>query len=230
VSDHIFISHATKDDAFVKELRIALESLKLPVWVDSRDLRGGNKLKPEINKAIEQARQVIVVLSSNTVNSPWVRKEISKALKVEKKRQADGYCVILLLLPGIEPSALALWFDEEPLGIKVHLKTGGVAEALPDLLAALGEKLPDDYQPTKKIDPRPVEELVLKLVDPKLETRAGKHRVTATATLVYEPADPAARAVESKRYTFTAPLGPIEAEDLRWYLESYYLWPTGVFK
>ncbi|MEL6791767.1 MAG: CHAT domain-containing protein, partial [Pseudomonadota bacterium] len=29
---------------------------------------------------------------------------------------------------------------------------------------------------------------------------------------------------------FTAPLGPIELEDIRWYIESYYQWPTGVFK
>jgi len=71
---------------------------------------------------------------------------------------------------------------------------------------------------------------VLKLVDPKIETHEGMQRVTATATLVYEPADKAARAVESKRYTFTSALGPIEVEDLRWYLESYYLWPTGVFQ
>ena len=39
-SAHIFISHASKDDDFVKELRTALESHRLPVWVDSRNLRG----------------------------------------------------------------------------------------------------------------------------------------------------------------------------------------------
>ncbi|MCK6557905.1 tetratricopeptide repeat protein [candidate division KSB1 bacterium] len=227
---HIFISHATKDDPFVKELRVALESLNLPVWVDSRNLRGGDKLAVEINSAIENARQVIVVLSPNTVNSPWVRKEISKALAIEKARQAQGFRVIPLMLPDIEPAALTLWFDEEPLGIRVQLTAGGIAEALPQILAALGEKLPEDYQPTKKIDAAPVEELVLKLVDPKIELHDGKQRATATATLVYEPADKASRAVESKRYTFSAPLGPIEAEDLRWYLESYYLWPTGVFQ
>ncbi len=227
---HIFISHATKDDAFVKELRIALESFHLPVWVDSRNLRGGNKLAPEIDQAIAEARQVLVVLSPNTVNSPWVRKEISKALAIEQQRHAEGYRVIPLLLPGIEHSALPLWFDENPIGVRVQLTTGGLAEALPQILAALGEALPDDYQPDQNLDGRPVEELVLKLVDPKIETREGKHRVTAIATLVYEPADKSARNVESKRYAFTAPLGPIEAEDLRWYLESYYLWPTGVFQ
>jgi hypothetical protein len=75
-----FISHASVDDGFVAELRTKLESLQLPVWVDSRNLRGGSKLAPEIEQAIEQARQVIVVLSPSTINSPWVRREIKKAI------------------------------------------------------------------------------------------------------------------------------------------------------
>jgi TIR domain-containing protein len=52
----VFISHATSDDAFVTELRLALEGLHIPVRVDSRNLRGGNALASEIAQAIEQAR------------------------------------------------------------------------------------------------------------------------------------------------------------------------------
>src|SRR5262245_177231 len=122
ISAHIFISHASKDDDFVKELRTALEDQRLPVWVDSRNLRGGAKLAPEIEQAIETARQTIVVFSPNTINSLWVRKEIQTALAVEKRRNEYGYRVIPLLLPGVEPSALALWFDEEPVGVKVELE------------------------------------------------------------------------------------------------------------
>src|SRR5689334_15765059 len=98
----IFISHASADDAFVAELRQELEALGLQTWVDSRALVGGNKLAPEIETAIEQARQFLVVLSPSTVNSPWVRREIKKALEVETGR-GDGYRVIPLLLPGITP-------------------------------------------------------------------------------------------------------------------------------
>lgn len=230
MADHIFISHASKDDNFVKDLRQALEDLGLSVWVDSRELIAGNKLAPEIDQAIEQARQVIVVLSPNTVNSPWVRKEIKKALEVEQTRKDDGYRVIPLLLPGIEPSALALWFDEEPVGVRVQLTTGAVSEALPQILAALGERLPNDAERGQIAPTQPVEDLLLELSDPKIETQDGKRRATAIARLVYDPATPNAPKIDSKRYRFTAPLGPIEAEELRWYLESYYLWPTGVFQ
>jgi len=110
--------------------------------------------------------------------------EIKKALQVEKQRKAEGYRVIPILLPGIKPSALKSWFKKEPAGVQI--KEGGLQEALPNILAALGEKLPDDHQPTKKIDARPVEELVLKLVDPKIITHEGKHHALRRAVLADE--------------------------------------------
>ncbi|MFL6213034.1 MAG: TIR domain-containing protein [Blastocatellia bacterium] len=227
---HIFISHATSDDAFVKELRVALEAHQLRVWVDSRNLRGGDNLTPKIDAAIEQARQVIVVLSPNMVNSPWVRKEISKALEVERAKKDSGYRVIPLLLPGIEPSALPLWFAEEPVGVRVELRTGAVSEALPQILAALGEQWPNDRQPAPEPPARSVAELQLELKHASLEEIGqGKWRVRATAQLIYDPADAGRNEAKSTEFKFTAPLGPIETDELRWYLEEYYRWPTTFF-
>jgi hypothetical protein len=230
MASHLFISHASKDDDFVKELRHALEAHQLTVWVDSRNLRGGSKLAPEISAAIELARQTIVVISPHTINSPWVRREIKQALAVEKERQDAGYRVIPLLLPGIEPSALEHWFDEEPVGIKIELKVGSVSEALPQILATLGERLPDDPKSQSTAPAKPVAELLLKLSDPKMQAITGGQRASAKATVIYQPTDATAREVESKPFFFTAPLGPIEADDLSWYLEKFYQWPLGVFK
>jgi hypothetical protein len=131
---------STQGDAFVRELRQALEGCNIPVWVDSRNLRGGNALAP----AIAQARHVLVVLSPQTINSSWVRHEIRQALAVQQQRQAEGYRVIPLLLPSIEPTALEHWCAEEPLALPISLTVTGLSEALPAILAALGERLPDD--------------------------------------------------------------------------------------
>ncbi|HEY2737050.1 MAG TPA: CHAT domain-containing protein, partial [Thermoanaerobaculia bacterium] len=226
----IFISHASADDSFVAALRRELEARQIPLWVDSRVLRAGDKLAPEIEKAIETASQVIVVLSPQTVNSAWVRREIKQALAVEKRRTAEGYRVIPLLLPGLTVGALGTWFEEEPVAVPIEVGPIGLSAALPALLAALGERLPTDPQPFEEPDARPVEELVLKLTDPAFETAEGKRRARATATLEYKPAQASARDIESRRYSFTAPFGPIETDDLRWYLESYSLWPVGVFQ
>jgi hypothetical protein len=80
------------------------------------------------------------------------------------------------------------------------------------------------------VEQPPIEDLVLELRDAAIDESDGKRRVKATATLVYKPAKAGAREIESKRFAFTAPLGPIETDDLRWYLEEYFRWPVGLFK
>lgn len=227
---YVFISHATADDDFVYQLRQGLEGEGIRVWADSRRLRGGDKLEPAIREAIAEARHFIVVLSPMTINSPWVRWEIQQALEVEQQRHAEGYRVIPLLLPGVAPAALPTWFEAEPAAIPVAREVGGVSEALSQILAALGEQLPNDIEAPLEVETQPLEELILELQDPVIQTEGGTRRVEATATLVYRPADMGAREVRSTRFTFTAPLGPIETDELRWYLEAYALWPTGVFK
>jgi hypothetical protein len=225
----VFISHASADDGFVAELRQRLERLGVPVWVDSRSLRGGDQLAPAIEAAIEAASHVLVVLSPNTINSPWARREVDKGLQVQRDG-ADGYRVIPLLLPGVTSAALGLWFAENPVAVPVEVGPGGLSAALPGVLAALGRQLPTDHQSFAEPDAVPVEELVLSLEDPTIVTGEGIRRARATARLTYQPARPSARPVASRRFELTAPLGPIEAADLRWYLESYYRWPVGVFR
>lgn len=228
---HIFISHTSKDDEFVKDLRLALQGQGLNVWVDSRNLRGGAKLAPEIEQALEEARAVIVVFSQNTFDSDWVFDEVQKAIEIEE-RTGGSYRVIPVLMPDFKPSTLKrlALFKDERLGISIRAGIEGLSEALPAILAALGERLPDDRQSIKEPAARPVAELKLRLKNARLEeVGEGKQRIKALAQLIYDPADTTRPAPDSREFVFTTPLGPIEADDLRWYLENYYLWPTGVF-
>jgi len=229
-NSHIFISHASADDDFVRELRIKLELLGLKIWVDSRNLRGGDQLKPEIEQAIEQASHVLVVISPKTINSIWVRNEIHMAEAVTKTK-AD-YRVTPLMLPGVEPAALKLWFNEEPVGEKVELEPGKLQEALPRIMAALGERLPDDVQHPKEVKAKPASELLLELSRPKLELlESGKEQLSAEAELIFYPADQQSeREVKSRPFRFIAPIGQIEQDELSWYLAKYYTWPSGLFR
>jgi len=229
-ASHIFISHATADDNFVKELRIKLELHGLNVWVDSRNLRGGDQLKPEIEQAIRDARQVIVVLSPKTMNSVWVRQEIQLAEQIAIEK--PDYRVIPLLLPGIKPSALGSWFKEEPVGLKIQLDPGKLQERMPDILAALGERLPNDQPAPAEVAAKPVAELLLALCNPKnTHQEDGTFQLSCEAELEYIPADtPAQREVKSKRFRFISPIEQIDLDNLRWYLEKYPSWPTGLFR
>jgi len=222
----------------VAAIRSALGVHGVEVWTDSWQLVGGDGLAAEVEEAIAGARCVVALLSPGAVNSPWVRREIQCALSVAAGR-GDGFKVIPLLLPGLEPSALPLWFGEEPVAVQITVGPGGVQAALPDLLAALGLALPVDPAPVagEAEAGRPIEDLILDLADPEMvETEeAGpegtpilRRRARAVASLFFVPADGSPR-VGSGRFVFTAPLGPIEEEELRWYLEAFPRWPAGVF-
>ena len=77
----LFISHSSQDDAFVRGLQQALGDLGQDVWIDSRELRGGDLLWPEIQKAIEEASAYAVVVSPASLQSKWVGKELRHALE-----------------------------------------------------------------------------------------------------------------------------------------------------
>jgi hypothetical protein len=57
----LFISHSSKDDAFVRDLQQALDDLGQNAWIDSRELSGGDPLWPEIQQAIEGASATAIV-------------------------------------------------------------------------------------------------------------------------------------------------------------------------
>src|SRR3990172_2454804 len=225
---HIFISHATQEDVFVKTLREDLEQQGLTVWVDSRYLSGGDKLKPTIFEAIKAAEAFIVIISSNVFSSSWVLDETRHALNVRETIK-EQYRVIPILLDGMNKNSLKYFFDEEPAAVNVSSKPGGIDSAMPEILAALGHRLSNDPSPDLKIDNKPIEELTLELTNPFLQTKDNITRAAATAKLLYKPAS-GAPDIQSDWFTFISPVGPIENEDLRWYLEEYFRWPIGVFQ
>lgn len=225
---HLFISHSSADDSFVRELQQALADLGQEVWIDSRQLKGGDLLWSEIKAAIEEAAGLAVLVSPDAFQSDWVAKELKHGLKVQAERGLAAFPVILLALNGTKPGSLAGYFDDKPIVIPVSSRAGGATAAIHDILVALGLRLPTDRPPVAQPRPEPVEDLVLKLSDLRLHEVDGKRRAAANAQLMYEPATAGQRSVESGRWRFIAPLGPIEAEELSWYLERWPVWPNPV--
>ena len=102
----LFISHSSHDDAFVRELRAALADHGQAGWIDSRELRGGDPLWMEIQRAIEAASAYAVVISTDALQSKWVGKELRHALAVRDQRGKDKYPVIPLSLNGTKLGVL----------------------------------------------------------------------------------------------------------------------------
>ena len=226
----LFISYSSQDRDFVRRLKQALGDLKQDAWIDSRELGGGDPLWPEIQKAIEDASAFAVVVSPAALQSKWVGKELRHALEVQKRRGKDNFPVFPLSLNGTKLGVLEDFFGEEPVYIPVSSDAGGIDAALNAILVALGKRLPADVPVAAQPKAEPLEELVLELTDLKFHEQDGLRRASARARLYYEPTTPGQREVASAQsWRFVAPIGPIEAEELRWYLEKYAIWPSEYF-
>lgn len=108
----LFLSHSTDDDAIVRDLRQALADLGQDVWLDSRELRGGDALWPEIQRAIEEAGAYAVLISPGSLQSRWAGKELRHALEVQKQRGKAAYPVVPLSLDGTKLGVLEEFFGE----------------------------------------------------------------------------------------------------------------------
>jgi tetratricopeptide (TPR) repeat protein len=228
---NLFVSHSSQDDGFVLALQRALHDCGQVTWIDSREICGGAPLESKIMQAIEQAAAFAVVLSPKSLQSKWTGKELRHALEVQKARGQDAYPVIPLSLDNTKLGVLAEYFDEEPLYIPVSSQAGGVEAALDAILVAMGKRLPAERGAAAQPQPEPLEELVLHLSDFSIFEQDGLRRASARASLAYEPATPGQPVVESAEpWRLVAPIGPIETDELRWYLEKYAIWPSNYFR
>jgi tetratricopeptide (TPR) repeat protein len=227
----LFISHSSQDDAFVRALRQALVNQGEDGWIDSRELRGGDPLWSPIQQAIEAASAFAVVVSPNGLQSKWVGREVQYALDLRKQRGSDKFPVIPLSLNNTKLGVLEALFDEEPSYIPVTSDAGGIEAAMNAILVAMGKRLPADVPATPQPLAEPLEELVLELTDLRFHEQDGVRRPSARARLVYEPATSGQPHVYSAQsWRLIAPIGPIEAAELSWYLEKYAVWPSLYFR
>src|SRR5260370_30467374 len=111
-------------------MRRAVGNSRKEMWIDSRDLRGGDALWGEIKKGIEEAFAYAVLVSANALQSKWVGKELRQALEVQKRRGKNKFPVIPLSLNGTRLGALEEFFEEEPIYISVSSDAGGIEAAI----------------------------------------------------------------------------------------------------
>lgn len=80
-----FISHSSKDKAFVEKLNEYLRLNGVHVWYAPEDLLPGDKIYEQIKRAIESFDKLLLVLSEESIKSNWVITEILNARQKEDK-------------------------------------------------------------------------------------------------------------------------------------------------
>jgi hypothetical protein len=95
----IFLSYHKRDNEFVQKFKKSLEDSGVSVWLDSSHIRVADKLKDKIYRAIDHASYVIPVISTKSLNSDWLEREVNYAKELNKT-------MIPLRLDGIEHGVL----------------------------------------------------------------------------------------------------------------------------
>ena len=92
----VFLSYHSGDGEWAALLKDRLVARGIRVWLDSEQIRPGDRFPGALARAIGQVQSVIVVLSPGSVVSSWVEEEYSLAL-------ARGRRVIAVLIEDVEP-------------------------------------------------------------------------------------------------------------------------------
>ena len=98
---YIFLSHSARDKGFVRQLADSLNFYGIPTFFDEREIKIGDNIPAKIYNGLEKATHVIYVISNNSIQSEWVREELS----VAKMRQMNkaGCSILPILLDDVSP-------------------------------------------------------------------------------------------------------------------------------
>jgi len=81
----LFISYSHQDEEFAKSLYGRLRANGFEVWYAVEDMKGGQKIHDQIDRAIQRHDRLLLILSEASMKSNWVETEIYKALNRERE-------------------------------------------------------------------------------------------------------------------------------------------------
>lgn len=127
----LFLSHASKDRAFVLSLTRILKQNKLRFWYSAIDIRGARQWHDEIGRALEECNWFLVVLTPDALRSQWVKRELLFALDEDRYHERIipllykrcKYSRLSWTLPGFQLVDFTASFDD---GCKHLLEIWGI--------------------------------------------------------------------------------------------------------
>jgi WD40 repeat protein len=81
----VFLSWSDKDRALMEPVRQSLLREQITVWVSSVDIKTGSDFQTMINRGIEEADNVVYLISPNSLESRYCQAELEYAQKLNKR-------------------------------------------------------------------------------------------------------------------------------------------------
>ncbi|GIW79435.1 MAG: hypothetical protein KatS3mg105_1242 [Gemmatales bacterium] len=75
----VFVSHATSDKWIAVVFCEKIEAVGASTFRDDRDLNGGDDIPEQIRLQIKQSQELVVLLTPDSVDRPWVLLEVGAA-------------------------------------------------------------------------------------------------------------------------------------------------------
>lgn len=126
-----FLSHSSKDKAFIRQIATDLSAEGIAVWLDEQRIHVGDSIPEKIAQGLAQSDFFLVALSEHSVGSEWVKRELNNALiqEISKRKIA---ILPLKLSPCEIPTLIA---DKKYADFSRSYREG-----LDDLIAAIKAK------------------------------------------------------------------------------------------
>ena len=84
------LSHSSKDSDLAQRLFAGLDGEGVLCWFAPEDLKIGSDLRETFDSVIGLKDRLLLVLSQNSIRSPWVEREVERALDEENRRRLEG--------------------------------------------------------------------------------------------------------------------------------------------
>jgi hypothetical protein len=81
----VFISYAHKDADFVRKLVDELQKMDVCPLFDQFELKVGDDIRIAVDNMIDRSDYFAFIISTNSVESSWAKKEIEQAMKRDKR-------------------------------------------------------------------------------------------------------------------------------------------------
>ncbi len=81
----VFVSHSNLDKDFTQQLTVEMARHGMPFWYSQSNILGAQQWHDEIGDALKRCDWFLVILSPNSVQSMWVKRELIFALQQNRK-------------------------------------------------------------------------------------------------------------------------------------------------
>jgi len=104
-----FLSYSSKDQDFAERLHTNLQNQGIRCWYAPHELKPGDYYRHKIDESIRVYDKLILILSSHSVESEWVEKEVDIALKKEESMDMTRHVLFPIRLDNAALQSRRAW-------------------------------------------------------------------------------------------------------------------------